>query len=99
MTIPNCPDGQLRPADILLPGWDNGTDMALDVTLVHGWQASLQCPTVTREHWRNFLKKKELLKHQKYDTACKSAGWSFGALAMGTWGVSALRVPEPCSAS
>ena len=54
VAIPNCPDGQLRPADILLPGWDNGKDMALDVTLVHGWQASLQGPTVTRERWRSF---------------------------------------------
>ena len=84
--IPDCPDGQLRPADILIPGWDNGSDLALDVTLVHGWQASVQGPSVTRERWRSFLRKKEQLKHQKYDTACQRAGWSFGALAMGTWG-------------
>ena len=84
--IPDCPDGQLRPADILLPGWDNGRDLALDVTLVHGWQASVQGPSITRERWRTFLRKKEQLKHQKYDTACERAGWSFGALAMGTWG-------------
>ena len=89
MTIPHCPDGQLRPADILIPGWDNGHNLALDVTLVHGWQASVQATgstTVTRECRRTFLKKKEQLKHQKYDQACQRAGWSFAALAMGTWG-------------
>ena len=86
VVIPNCPDGQLRPADLLIPGWDNGNDMALDVTLVHGWQASVQGTTVSRERWRNFLRGKERLKHQRYDTACARAGWSFGAMAMGTWG-------------
>ena len=88
VAIPNCPDGQLRPADILIPGWDNGKDLALDVTLVHGWQASVQtvATSVSRERWRSFLRTKEKLKHQKYDTACKRAGWSFAPLAMGTWG-------------
>ena len=59
------------------------------MTLVHGWQASVQSATttnITRERWRTFLKKKEQLKHQKYDAACKRAGWSFMPLAMGTWG-------------
>lgn len=86
VAIPHCPDGQLRPADILLPGWDNGTDTALDVTLVHGWQASMQSSNVSRERWRSFLRVKERLKHQRYDAACKRAQWSFKALAMGTWG-------------
>ena len=84
--IPHCPDGQLRPADILLPGWDNGQDTALDVTLVHGWQVAMQSTSVTRERWRSFLRKKEQLKHQRYDNACRRAHWSFAALAMGTWG-------------
>ena len=86
VSIPHCPDGQLRPADLLIPGWESGQDTALDVTLVHGWQASVQSTTVTRERWRTFLKGKERLKHQKYDNACKKAGWQFGAMAMGTWG-------------
>ena len=64
VVIPHCPDGQLRPADILLPGWDNGQDTALDVTLVHGWQVAMQSTSVTRERWRSFLRKKEQLKHQ-----------------------------------
>ena len=86
VTIPQCPDGQLRPADILIPGWDNGRDTALDVTLVHGWQSAMQSTTVTRERWRSFLRRKEQLKHQRYDNACRRAQWSFQALAMGTWG-------------
>ena len=31
--------------------------------------------------------KKEQRKRQKYDTACRAVGWSFGAPAMGTRGV------------
>ena len=29
--------------------------------------------------------KKQQLKHQKYDLSCYCAGWSFVALAMGSW--------------
>ena len=101
VAIPHCPDGQLRPADLLIPGWDNGNDMALDVTLVHGWQLSAQSPasSISRERWRNFLRKKEQLKHQKYDAACKRAGWSFAPLAWGRGGVWAQKGPAPCRGS
>ena len=84
--IPGCPDGQLRPADILLPAWDNGSDAALDVTVVHGWQMAMRTGSVSREKWRAFLRNKERMKHQKYDVACKAASWTFLPLAMGTWG-------------
>ena len=40
VVVPNCPDAQLRPADLLLRAWDNGTDTALDITVCHGWQLS-----------------------------------------------------------
>jgi len=86
VTIPDCPDGQLRPADILLPAWDSGKDTAVDITVVHGWQMAAQVSAVSRERWRSFLRKKEALKHQRYDLACKRASWSFIPLAMGTWG-------------
>ena len=86
VAVPDCPDGQLRPADLLIPGWENGQDTAVDVTLVHGWQASLQGTSVSRERWRNFLRKKEDAKHQRYDVACKRVGWAFLGMAMGTWG-------------
>ena len=83
--IPDCPDGELRPADILLTSFQNGAPTALDLTIVHGWQSSERF-SVSRERWRTFLKKKELAKHSKYDAACKAAGWGFLAMSFGTWG-------------
>ena len=35
--IPECPDGQLRPADLLLRCWEGGFDCAVDLTVSHGW--------------------------------------------------------------
>jgi hypothetical protein len=57
----------------------------LDLTIAHGWQSSERF-SVSRERWRTFLKKKELLKHAKYDAPCKAAGWGFMAMSFGTWG-------------
>ena len=84
--IPNVPDSQCRPADLLLRAWDNGSDTAMDLTICHGWQASEQTSSVKRDRWRHFLCRKEKEKHQKYDVLCRQAEWSFRALAMGTWG-------------
>jgi hypothetical protein len=83
--IPEFPDGELRPADILLTSFQNGAPTALDLTIAHGWQSSERF-SVSRERWRTFLKKKELLKHAKYDAPCKAAGWGFMAMSFGTWG-------------
>ena len=47
---------------------------------------AMRTGSVTRERWRNFLRNKERMKHQKYDVACKAASWTFLPLAMGTWG-------------
>ena len=41
---------------------------------------------VPRDTWRPFLRKKEDLKHAKYDAACEREGWGFAAMAVGTWG-------------
>jgi hypothetical protein len=84
--IPNVPDSQCRPADLLLRAWDNGTDTAMDLTICHGWQTSEQTTAVKRDMWRQFLCRKEKDKHQKYDALCRQAQWSFRALAFGTWG-------------
>ena len=35
--IPDCPDGELRPADILLSSFQDGCPTALDLTVAHGW--------------------------------------------------------------
>jgi hypothetical protein len=84
--IPNIPDSQCRPADLLLRAWDNGTDTAMDLTIAHGWQTSEATQAVKRDRWRQFLCRKEKEKHQKYDALCRQADWSFRALAFGTWG-------------
>jgi hypothetical protein len=83
--IPECPDGELRPAYILLSSYQDGCPTALDLTVAHGWQSSERF-SVTRERWRTFLKRKEVLKHSKYDAPCKAAGWGFLAMSFGTWG-------------
>ena len=82
--IPSSPDGELRPADILLSAFQGGAPTALDITVAHGWQAS-ESTTVSREKWRTFLRRKETAKHSKYDAPCKAAGWGFLAVAFGTW--------------
>ena len=84
--VPNCPDAQLRPADLLLRAWDNGADTAVDLTVCHGWQVSERGNTVSRERWRTFLTRKERAKHAKYDVHCRRAHWSFAAMAFGTFG-------------
>ena len=83
----------LRAADIFLPAWDAGRDVAIDLTISHGWGLSEQArgspgELVSRERWRTFLCKREDDKHAKYDAACARANppWSFRAMAFGTWG-------------
>ena len=83
----------LRAADIFLPAWDAGRDVAIDLTISHGWGLSEQArgsvgELVSRERWRTFLCKREEDKHAKYDAACARANppWSFRAMAFGTWG-------------
>ena len=86
------PQGQrLRPADLLLKHWEAGADVALDITVSHGWSLSEQSrgapgDLISRERWRSFLSKRERAKHEQYDAACRAAHWSFKAMALGTWG-------------
>ena len=42
--------------------------------------------SVARDNWRPHLKRREQLKHSKYDEACAREGWAFRAMAFGTWG-------------
>jgi hypothetical protein len=79
----------LRPADILLKAWEDGCDVAVDLTVAHAWQATervVNASDATRERWRSFLRRKEKDKHAKHDTSCVAVGWRFKALAFGTWG-------------
>ena len=96
VVIPDCPEGQLRPADLLLRCWLASTDVAVDLTVCHGWQVSEQsvmATAQTRERWRVFLNRKERAKKDKYVSACRSAGWAFLPMAFGTWGGMG---PEAC---
>ena len=36
----HCGESSSRPADVLLPHWDAGRDGALDVTVIHPFQAA-----------------------------------------------------------
>ena len=87
----NIPEGaeNLRPADLLLKNWQAGVDVAVDLTVSHGWQTAERASTataVTRERWRGFLTKKERAKKNKYLLPCRHAGWAFLPMAFGTWG-------------
>ena len=88
--VPGAVDADLRPADLLLFSWLEGKDVAVDVTVRHGWAESEQQtdsqPRVARDRWRSFLRRQEAHKHEKYDDVCDDAGWVFKAFAMGTWG-------------
>ena len=41
---------------------------------------------ISGEKWRSFLSRREKMKHMRYDKPCEAAGWSFMAMAFGTWG-------------
>ena len=79
---------------MFIPGFDAGKDLAIDLTVQHGWRigerrtpAALAArPEATREHWRRFLVRAEEDKHATYDAPCSAEGWSFKAMAFGTWG-------------
>ena len=85
VALPGAP-ADLRPADILLAGWEAGKDVAVDLTVSHGWQAALAEGSISRERWRRFLLTKEGDKHRKYDTPCRLARWGFIPMAFGSWG-------------
>ena len=60
-------------------------DVAVDLTVRHGWQAS-ERSSPSRARWRSFLCRKDWDKHSKYDAVCATVGWAFQASAFGTWG-------------
>ena len=86
--LPDCPEGNLRPADLLLRHWTQGKDTAVDVTISHAWTAQEEssCLPPTRERWRQFLVRKENIKRNRYQEPCQAAGWGFQPAAFGTWG-------------
>ena len=90
-------DGEtIRPADLLVANWAGGRDVAVDITVCHGWQLSERPSLVnrddphrqmlSRERWRSFLRRKEENKNTKYKEKCESVNWGFTPMAFGTWG-------------
>ena len=57
---------------------------AVDITISHPAQSS-ETP-FTAEKARQFLKRKEAEKHDKYDEPCRLQRWDFQTLAFNTWG-------------
>ena len=96
--VPVPIDGEvLRPADLLIANWTSGRDVAIDVTVCHGWQQSERRNDINnsgdparthiaRERWRTFLVRKEEDKVRKYKAKCDSVNWGFTPTAFGTWG-------------
>ena len=85
----DCPDGELRPADLLLSSFQSGAPTVIDVTVVYGRQQS-ERDTVRRYRWRTFLRCKEQAKHAKYNAQSKQTGCGFLAAAfvtLGAWGL------------
>ena len=74
---------QLRPADILLKGWDNGKDVAVDVTVSHPAQQSEKPWTADKA--RGFLRRRDEAKTTKYEEPCRREGWGFLPMAFSTW--------------
>ena len=83
---------QLRPADILLPAWQHGRSLAVDVTVTHPAKKSELPFTVDRT--ATFLKRKEAEKLTKYKSPCEREGWDFLPLAFDTWGTLGSRHRE-----
>ena len=69
-------DGNERPGDLLIGGWDSGRDQALDLTMRHPLAASgLWDPNTCQ------LAEAEAGKNRQYLDQCNSAGVDFAPYA------------------
>ena len=72
LTRTQAAGGALRPADILLVGWDASTDMALDVTVIHPIRAGVA--HLGEDTVRTALARAEEAKVALYDRPCRREG-------------------------
>ena len=89
VSFPEQMGSNQKPADLLIAAWEDGQEVAVDLTVTHAWQAAertINATDVTRERWRSFLRRKEREKHAENDDVCKRVGWKCRAMAFGTWG-------------
>jgi hypothetical protein len=76
--------GGSRPADILLVGWDGGSDVAVDLVVSHPLQAAswpLSADTAERH-----LREQEATKIRRNGGECAAAGWGCHPAAYTPWG-------------
>ena len=69
------PGEEVRPADVLLPYWENGQDTAIDVTVISSLQqATVASAAVTPGHALNFAYAKKM---DKAGDSCRAQGIGF----------------------
>ena len=73
-----------RPADILLLGWDKGTDVCVDLTISS--PLSLDCFPLNIERAKRHLNEKEKDKKSKQLAQCEAMGWGHHPAAYSPWG-------------
>ena len=76
--------GGSRPADILLNGWDGGSDVAVDLVVSHPLQAS--CWPLSADTAERHLREQEAAKLRKNAADCAYAGWGCHPAAYTPWG-------------
>ena len=85
------PDGLLpgsddRPGDIVLPFWDNGRDVCLDVTVVSPQQAALVQQAAREGGGDAAVNHAFKAKMRKYEDRCAAEGLAFLPLAVDSYG-------------
>ena len=85
------PDGLLpgsddRPGDIVLPHWDNGRDVCLDVCVVSPQQAALVQQAAREGGGDVAVNHAFKAKMRKYEDRCAAEGLSFLPLAVDSYG-------------
>jgi hypothetical protein len=86
VSLPPRPEqpSRLRPADILLLGWDNGKDVAIDFTV--SCPTALDCQPLSVAGAKTHLREKEADKVRKYRALSADVGWGFHPAAYSPWG-------------
>ena len=77
------PEGNSRPADILLRAWSHGRDGALDLTISHPAQPHLYPLRVVS--MQAHLRRAEERKLRKNGAVCQGLGWQCIPFAIDTW--------------
>ena len=76
-------DVNRRPADILLKGWQNGPDLAVDLTVHHPLGLGDQ---FTIDAAKTSLRQAGDQKTRLYSALCADNGWGFTPMVFDTWG-------------